>query len=202
MQIGKGKQGVIVSEYGDNGSGFLGYIEPACDKNQWIMWFDAKGDAVLYTERETGLEPEYHQEGCSYRKGPDFPCTCGGPVVKRGGAVIGDPIRIKAKGRVRRTTGAPQASITGNMEIGRIKINGEDHLTIKVDKNGGTLKHVWPDGEVSDIVFDKEHTRDVKLVGRTNTIVLCGYYDTPDIEAETFIMVDTPTGQMKKTLSR
>lgn len=176
MQIGKGKQGVILEEYADNGCGFLGCIFPACDNNQWIMWFDSKGNAQLYTERETGKE--------------------------HNGAVVGEPIRLKAKGRVRRTTGAPQASITGNMEIGRIKINGEDHLTIKVDKNGGTLKHVWPDGEVSDIVFDKEHTRDVKLVGRTNTIVLQGYYDTPDIEAETFIMVDTPTGQMKKTLSR
>jgi hypothetical protein len=188
MQIGKGKQGVIVSEYGDNGSGFLGYIEPARDKNQWIMWFDAKGDAVLYTERETGLEPEYHQEGCSYRKGPDFPCTCGGPVVKRGGAVIGDPIRIKAKGRTRRTTGAPQASITGNMEIGRAKINGEDFITLKVDKEGGTLKHVWPDGEVSDIVFGEEgdgHDYEgrnpedcVNLVGRTQTIILVNRVDS------------------------
>jgi hypothetical protein len=171
MQIGKGKQGVIIDET-DPASGFLGSISPAIDKSQWIMWFDSKGDAVLYTEREDD------------------------------GSVVGEPIRLKAKGRVRRTTGAPQASITGNMEIGRIKINGEDHLTIKVDKNGGTLKHVWPDGEVSDIEFDQEHSRDVKLVGRTSTIVLRGYYDTPDIEVDPFVTIDTPTGITKKILPR
>ena len=171
MQIGKGKQGVIIDEI-DPAGGFIGNISPAVDKSQWIMWFDSKGDAVLYTEREDN------------------------------GAVVGEPIRLKARGRVRRSAGAPQSSITGNMEIGRIKINGEDHLTIKVDKDGGTLKHIWPDGEVSDIVFDKENTRDVKLVGRTNTIVLRGYYDTPDIEVDTFIMANTPTGQTKKILSK
>ena len=155
MQIGKGKQGVIVSEYGDDGSGFLGYIEPACDKNQWIMWFDSKGDAVLYTERETGLEPKYHQEGCPYRKGPDFPCTCGGPAVKRGGAVLGDPIRIKAEGRTRKTTGAPQASITGNMELGRIKINGED-LVKKVKEliKEGNIRRITVKNEAGESLVE------------------------------------------------
>ena len=71
MQIGKGKQGVILEEYGDNGSGFLGCIFPACDNNQWILWFDAKGNAQLYTERETGKE--------------------------HNGAVIGEPIKLKAR---------------------------------------------------------------------------------------------------------
>ena len=42
------------------------------------------------------------------------------------------------------------------MEVGRIKINGEDHLTIKVDKNGGNLKWIWPDGDVNEIEFGKE----------------------------------------------
>ena len=71
MQIGKGKQGVILEEYGDNGSGFLGCIFPACDNNQWILWFDAKGNAQLYTERETGKE--------------------------HNGAVVGEPIILKAR---------------------------------------------------------------------------------------------------------
>jgi hypothetical protein len=71
MQIGKGKQGVILEEYGDNGSGFLGCIFPACDNNQWIMWFDSKGNAQLYTERETGKE--------------------------HNGAVVGEPIKLKAR---------------------------------------------------------------------------------------------------------
>jgi hypothetical protein len=64
MQIGYGKQGVIIGEYGcarsalkigepKDGMGMLGWIEPACDNPQWIMWFDKNGNAVLYTERES-----------------------------------------------------------------------------------------------------------------------------------------------------
>src|ERR1700721_1269821 len=79
MQIGYGKQGVIFSEYGcargpiksgepRDGMGFLGWIEPAGDDPQWIMWFDAKGDAVVYVRREAGE------------------------------AIVGDPIRLKARG--------------------------------------------------------------------------------------------------------
>lgn len=197
MQIGKGKQGVILEEYGDNGSGFLGCIFPACENSQWIMWFDSKGDAVLYTERETGLEPEYHDRTCKYRLAHEpgsvnefpgsAPCTCGGPKEKRGGAVVGEPIRLKARGRNRITSGAPQASITGNMEIGRATIRGEEYLTLKVDKNGGNLKHVWPDGDVNEIVFG--NSKDgrayegrnpddcVNLVGRTQTIILVNRVD-------------------------
>lgn len=75
MQIGKGKQGVLVGEYGGprgetNGKDSnpcLGYIEPAGDKPRWILWFYKNGDAILYTER--------------------------GPT----GAVIGEPVRIKAR---------------------------------------------------------------------------------------------------------
>ena len=173
MQIGKGKQGVNVVEYGPHEDP-LGYIEPACDNPQWILWFDKNGDAQLYTRREYSKEHK--------------------------GAVIGNPIRLKARGRDRKNEGPLQSSITGNMEVGRIKINGEDHLTIKVDKNGGNLKWVWPDGDVNEIEFDKNHYRDVKLVGRTNTIVLRGYYDTPNIEIKPFVMVNTPTGQTKKFL--
>lgn len=78
MQIGKGKQGVLVGEYGfsrpqdkkidtEEGWGSLGWIEPACDNPQWVLWFDAKGDATLYTERE------------------------------KTGAVVGEPIRVFAR---------------------------------------------------------------------------------------------------------
>jgi hypothetical protein len=100
MQIGVGKSGVLIGEYANaqDGLGTLGWIEPACKNPQWIMWFDSKGDAILYTQRETGQEPEYHGKNCSYRKGPEYPCTCGGPKEKRGGAVIGEPIKIKARG--------------------------------------------------------------------------------------------------------
>ena len=69
MQIGKGKTGVLIGEYGNekDGMGTLGWIEPACSEPQWILWFDSKGDGILYTHRE--------------------------PT----GAVIGDPIRFKGR---------------------------------------------------------------------------------------------------------
>lgn len=175
MQIGTGKQGVLIGEYGfsrpqdkkaqhKDGCGLLGWVEPACDNPQWILWFDENGNADIYTSRE------------------------------KGGAVCGNPLRLKARGRDRKIGGAPQASITGNMEIGRIKINGEDHLTIKVDKDGGTLKHVWPDGDVNEIQFGKQDDgrdyegRDpekcVNLVGRNNTIILVGSYDPISVQSK------------------
>jgi hypothetical protein len=63
MQIGYGKQGVILGEYGcargriaegdpQDGMGTLGWIEPACDNPQWILWFTPKGDGLLYTKRD------------------------------------------------------------------------------------------------------------------------------------------------------
>lgn len=69
MQIGRGKSGVLIGEYSNeqDGLGTLGWIEPACDNPQWILWFTGKGDAILYTQRE------------------------------KSGAVIGEPIKIKAK---------------------------------------------------------------------------------------------------------
>jgi len=73
MQIGYGKQGVLVGEYGGprkvtksldtNNPGeilaagrrdtnpILGYVEPACDGAQWILWFMANRDAILHQER-------------------------------------------------------------------------------------------------------------------------------------------------------
>jgi len=70
MQIGRGKSGVLIGEYANKseGLGVIGWVEPACKNPRWILWFDDKGDAVLYTEREDS------------------------------GAVIGDPLRIKARG--------------------------------------------------------------------------------------------------------
>jgi hypothetical protein len=89
MQIGHGKQGVLIGQYeGDRSTAepsliespsladiehrtdqnrILGYIEPACDNPQWILWFTAKGDAILYTKR-----------------GPD-------------GAVEGDAVEVKGR---------------------------------------------------------------------------------------------------------
>jgi hypothetical protein len=57
MRIGSGKNGgVLIGEYGSpirsDGNDVLGYIEPACDKPQWIMWFTAKGDAILHCKRD------------------------------------------------------------------------------------------------------------------------------------------------------
>lgn len=54
MQIGRGKSGVLIGEYGNakDGLGTLGWIEPACDNPQWILWFTDKGEGLLYTDRE------------------------------------------------------------------------------------------------------------------------------------------------------
>jgi len=75
MQIGHGKQGVLVGEYegarahdigefiekeligqelgaaNTDQNRVLGYIEPACDNPQWILWFTAKGDAIFHQKR-------------------------------------------------------------------------------------------------------------------------------------------------------
>lgn len=75
MQIGHGKQGVLIGEYeGPRSTSeplllekpslsdlehktdqnrVLGYIEPACDNPQWILWFTAKGDAIFYQKRSS-----------------------------------------------------------------------------------------------------------------------------------------------------
>lgn len=78
MQVGKGKQGVTIGEYSPengktkaSGSDLLGYIEPAGDKPQWILWFDRNGNATLYTKRT--YNDKHH------------------------GAVEGDPIRVNAR---------------------------------------------------------------------------------------------------------
>lgn len=53
MQIGTGKLGVRVSEYesSPDTNAIIGYIEPACDNPQWILWFTNKGDAILHRSR-------------------------------------------------------------------------------------------------------------------------------------------------------
>lgn len=58
MQIGRGKKGVLIGEYTgthdkfEDGNAIIGYVEPACDNPQWILWFTAKGDAILHRERD------------------------------------------------------------------------------------------------------------------------------------------------------
>jgi len=69
MQIGKGKSGVLIGEYGNenDGGGTLGWIEPACDHPMWIAWFTSKGELILHVKREPN------------------------------GGIIGEPILVKAK---------------------------------------------------------------------------------------------------------
>jgi hypothetical protein len=75
MQAGRGKQGILIGEYEGpidqkDQNKILGWIEPAGDKPQWIIWFTAKGDLTIYTKR-------------SYENGHT-------------GAVEGDPITVRA----------------------------------------------------------------------------------------------------------
>jgi hypothetical protein len=69
VQIGKGKQGVKIGEYGTtkDGNAIIGWVEPACDSPRWILWFTRRGDAILYAKR------------------------------KSDGGVIGEPIKISAQ---------------------------------------------------------------------------------------------------------
>jgi len=59
--------GLKIGDYGNtkDGSGYVGWVEPAGENPQWILWFTENGDANLYTKRESS------------------------------GAVIGDPIKLK-----------------------------------------------------------------------------------------------------------
>lgn len=69
MQIGHGKQGVIIGEYETghpsarniikNGkkqktdtNPVLGYIQPAGDSPKWILWFMEDGSAILHQKRD------------------------------------------------------------------------------------------------------------------------------------------------------
>jgi len=93
MQIGKGKQGVKIGEYSvyeheQDTNPTLGYIEPACANPQWILWFNKNGDALLYTKRAPG------------------------------GAVQGDPIKIKATKPTKRLSADPTADDTRCMGRG------------------------------------------------------------------------------------
>lgn len=44
-------------------------------------------------------------------------------------------------------------SITGNLEIGRINIEGQNYLTVKIDKHGGPMLYMWEDGSDAEIQF-------------------------------------------------
>ena len=61
------KTGLSIGDYGNtaDGSGYVGWVEPACDNPSWILWFTENGDADLYTQREEN------------------------------GAIVGEPIRLK-----------------------------------------------------------------------------------------------------------
>jgi hypothetical protein len=63
--------GVKLGDYGNiqDGNGVIGWIEPACENPQWILWFEENGDALLYTEREEN------------------------------GGVMGEPIKISARNK-------------------------------------------------------------------------------------------------------
>lgn len=89
MQIGKGKSGVKIGEYAnqDDGGGTLGWIEPACDNPQWILWFTPKGDGLLYTERD------------------------------KNGGIIGDPIRIPATNPTSKSKTLPSHVATASFGI-------------------------------------------------------------------------------------
>lgn len=83
MQIGHGKQGVIVGEYGcerapsglvpkrhgetrQDHNEVVGWLEPACDSPAWIIWFTRQGDAIIYPHREnTGGITGYNESGAN-----------------------------------------------------------------------------------------------------------------------------------------
>lgn len=81
MQIGKGKQGVRIGEYGPevaDSNGTIAWAEPACENPAWILWFTNKGDLILYTKRDAK------------------------------GGVLGEPIRVKASGPSAKSSSKPK----------------------------------------------------------------------------------------------
>lgn len=46
-----------------------------------------------------------------------------------------------------------EVAIRGNLEIGRINIEGKDYLTVCVDKNGGPMTYEFHDGSEAEIEF-------------------------------------------------
>ena len=44
-----------------------------------------------------------------------------------------------------------EVAIRGNLEIGRINIEGKDFLTVCADKNGGPMIYEFPDGSEAEI---------------------------------------------------
>jgi hypothetical protein len=76
MQIGTGKQGVRLGEndYSPNDpNGIIGYIEPACDNPQWIVWFTRRGDLIL--NRCRSLTGAVLDEAMKIKGRPDKPLT-------------------------------------------------------------------------------------------------------------------------------
>src|ERR1019366_9839384 len=75
MQIGHGKSGVLIGEYGfyrpeapstnlnpgtisdgcsNDKNQVIGWIEPVHGNPSWIIWFTERGDAIIYRQREVG----------------------------------------------------------------------------------------------------------------------------------------------------
>lgn len=46
-----------------------------------------------------------------------------------------------------------EVAIRGNLQIGRVNIEGKDYLTVCVDKNGGPMVYEFPDGSEAEIEF-------------------------------------------------
>lgn len=46
-----------------------------------------------------------------------------------------------------------EVAIRGNLQIGRVNIEGKDYLTVCVDKNGGPMIYEFPDGSEAEIQF-------------------------------------------------
>lgn len=46
-----------------------------------------------------------------------------------------------------------EVAIRGNLEIGRINIEGKDFLTVCPDRNGGPMIYEFPDGSEAEIEF-------------------------------------------------
>lgn len=45
------------------------------------------------------------------------------------------------------------ASITGNLELGRINIEGQNYVTVKIDRDGGPMLYEHSNGSTAEILF-------------------------------------------------
>jgi hypothetical protein len=75
MQIGSGKQGIVLGEYEKSSdlNAVIGYIQPSCENPQWILWFTNRGDAILHRSRS--LTGAVLDEGMKIKGRLDKPLT-------------------------------------------------------------------------------------------------------------------------------